>query len=80
MTSFTVKNIPDHLYQRLKDSASAHHRSINGEVLACLEATFMPRKTSADDAIRIARALRSQVKAEELDPDEITNAKQNGRP
>ncbi|MFV1922255.1 MAG: FitA-like ribbon-helix-helix domain-containing protein [Methylotenera sp.] len=31
MPAITVKSIPDNLYSQLKQSAEAHHRSINSE-------------------------------------------------
>ena len=34
MPAVTVKNLPDDLYQRPKTNAQAHHRSINGELIA----------------------------------------------
>ena len=37
MASITIKNIPDGIYRRLRDSAGENHRSINSEVIACLE-------------------------------------------
>jgi hypothetical protein len=36
MPAVTVKNLPDDLYERLKANAQAHHRSINGELIATL--------------------------------------------
>lgn len=38
MRSITLKNVPDDLHQRLKDRAARHHRSLNSEILASLEA------------------------------------------
>ena len=46
-TSLTLKGIPDALYERLKVVAGAHHRSLNSEVIACIEAQLQPRRTSA---------------------------------
>ena len=37
MASITVKNIPDDLYLNLKQLANANHRSINSEILVCIE-------------------------------------------
>ena len=47
MPAITVKNIPDALYERLKASASAHHRSINSELIHCLEQALLPKRMSA---------------------------------
>ena len=37
MPTITVKNIPESLYENLRESAGANHRSINREVIACIE-------------------------------------------
>ncbi len=37
MSSITVKNIPEDLYKRLKLRAAANHRSINSEIIVCIE-------------------------------------------
>ncbi|MGH8646351.1 MAG: FitA-like ribbon-helix-helix domain-containing protein, partial [Gammaproteobacteria bacterium] len=37
MKSLTLKNIPDLLYVRIKKQAAEHHRSLNQEVITCLE-------------------------------------------
>ncbi|MEX2601200.1 MAG: Arc family DNA-binding protein, partial [Balneolaceae bacterium] len=39
MPSITVKNIPDSIYNKLKQQAQAQHRSMNSEIIACLERT-----------------------------------------
>ena len=36
-TTLTLKNVPDDIYERLKLAAQAHRRSINSEVIVCLE-------------------------------------------
>ncbi|MDP6227489.1 MAG: Arc family DNA-binding protein, partial [Dehalococcoidia bacterium] len=37
MATLTIKNIPDGLCHRLRESAKQHRRSINSEVIVCLE-------------------------------------------
>jgi hypothetical protein len=37
MANLTIKNIPENLYQKLKKSAEVNRRSINAEVIFCLE-------------------------------------------
>ena len=53
MTTITLKNIPDELHQRLKERASRHHRSLNSEILASLEAIL--RSEPLDPKAYIAR-------------------------
>lgn len=38
MPSILIKNLPDNLHQALKQRAKRHHRSLNKEVIALLEA------------------------------------------
>jgi plasmid stability protein len=35
--TLTIKGLPDPLYRRLKRQAEAHRRSLNGEIITCLE-------------------------------------------
>ena len=51
LATITLKNIPDELYDRLKEVANIHHRSINGEVIACLEQMLLPDRVSAKERI-----------------------------
>lgn len=79
MPSLTVKNIPEDLYEQLKHAANAHHRSINSELINCLEKTLLPRKITQQERLDSARALRSQVNATVIDAAELDEAKRAGR-
>jgi plasmid stability protein len=79
MATITFKNIPEELYQQLKESAKANHRSVNGELIHCLEQLFSPRPLSAQAIEQSARALRDRVGAAKLDAEDITAAKHQGR-
>jgi antitoxin FitA len=56
--AITLKGIPDDLYDRLKRSAKAHHRSLNSEVIACLERQLAPQALSVDERLARARTAR----------------------
>jgi plasmid stability protein len=43
-TNLTLKGVPDEVYKRLKTSATVNHRSLNSEIIACLEAPVTFRK------------------------------------
>ena len=60
-TTITLKNIPDALYERLKEVAEIHHRSLNMEVIACLEQALLPTRLSANERIARARNLRAEL-------------------
>tara|TARA_R110000787_G_scaffold121963_2_gene232863 strand:+ start:778 stop:1020 length:243 start_codon:yes stop_codon:yes gene_type:complete len=79
MATVTFKNIPEDLYEQLKQAANAHHRSINSELIHCLERTFRPTPVSAAELAEKALALRSRVAAAQLDVEEINAAKNQGR-
>ena len=79
MATVTFKNIPEDLYEQLKRAAKAHHRSVNSELIHCLEKTFRPTPVSANDLAEKARALRDRVAAEQLNTDEINAGKNQGR-
>jgi plasmid stability protein len=36
--NFSIKNVPEHVAERLRDRAARHHRSLQGELMAILEA------------------------------------------
>ncbi len=79
MANVTLKNIPDDLYEQLKQAANAHHRSINSELIHCLEKTYKPTRLSAAELALEAGELRNRVAVTRLDVDEITAARNQGR-
>jgi antitoxin FitA len=66
-TTLTLKNIPDDVYERLKASAAAHHRSLNGEAIVCLETALMPRRVSVEESLERIRRVRAGLKTQEFD-------------
>ena len=78
MATVTFKNIPDDLYEQLKQAAKAHHRSVNSELIHCLEKTYKPTRLSAAELANRASELRRRA-AVRLDTDEIIAAKNQGR-
>jgi len=80
MTTITLKNIPDDLYERLKRQARAHRRSVNSEVIHCLEALLRPRKVTAEERLARIRGLRPRIDPRAVGVDEILAAIDEGRP
>ncbi len=80
MAAITLRNIPDDLYERLKRAAEAHHRSINGEVIHCIELALRPRRLAAEERIARLRRLRRDIPAGAVDADDIRRAIADGRP
>jgi hypothetical protein len=44
MPSLTIKGIPEDLLAKLRHRATAHRRSLNSEVLVCLEHSLSPKQ------------------------------------
>ena len=79
MPTLTIKGLPDAVYERLKEQADAHRRSLNGEIIVCLE-----RATSAtpvDPAAWLARArtFREGLNIRPLTDAELRAARRAGR-
>lgn len=79
MTAITVKNIPDTLYQQLKLSAKQHHRSVNSELIVCLEKVLTPQKATSAQHITAARQIRQRLDFA-VTEDELNQAKHQDRP
>jgi plasmid stability protein len=79
MATLTIKNIPDHLYQNLKNQALSHHRSINSEVIVCLEKALEKNKPQLNIILKEARRLRTKTSKHKLTEKQLKNAKEQGR-
>lgn len=79
-TTVTVKNIPDEIYDNLKRVAHAQHRSINSEVIACLERAMQPSRVNNQELINRARQIRSDLGYQRFAADDIQQAIDEGRP
>ena len=80
MPSLTIKNLPDDLYERLKESANEHRRSVNSEVIVCLERTLRSRRIDPEAFLIRIDALHKQVSLTPLTDEELLRAKEEGRP
>jgi plasmid stability protein len=80
MPSITVKNIPADLYERLKQSAQASRRSINGEIIVCIERAVSPQRVDPEMVITRARELRERTSAYRMTDEDLSAAKADGRP
>ena len=79
MTTFTVKNIPIDLYGLLKQSAELNRRSINSEIIVCIEKAVSNRRIDVESVLTRAREIRELTQNYQLTEDEITQAKIEGR-
>ena len=79
MPSITVKNIPDHAYEILKEIATTHHRSINSEIIRLIEKATLSKQFHPEQHLVDARKSRVKTKGFLLTPDILQEAKEEGR-
>jgi plasmid stability protein len=80
MPNLTIKGLPEELYRRLKRRAARHRRSLNSEVIVCLEqATGVP---ALDPETWLAGAdrLRLKLGLPPVSERSLRRAKAKGRP
>ena len=80
MPTITIKNIPEDLYERLKEAARLHRRSINSEVIVCIEKAVRSQRIDVEAEIAAARALREQAGDYYLTDDALDQFKSESRP
>ena len=78
-TTLTLKNIPDAVYRRLKESAEVNRRSLNSEVIVCLETMLLPTKIAPKERLARARELRAALKPAKFLARDIDTLKKQGR-
>jgi plasmid stability protein len=79
MHTLTIKNFPRTLHKRLKESAALHRRSMNSEVIACLERSLISSPVDPEEFLARARALRERTPELFVTEEELRNAKNEGR-
>lgn len=80
MPTMTVKNIPDDLYKKLRESAQQHGRSINNEVIFCLKRVLQSKRPDPETFLARVEALQKQISFPPLTDEILRSAKEEGRP
>ena len=80
MATLTVKNIPQPVVDKLKQQAMLHRRSLNLEVIACLEAAVESNPVDPEALLARIRALRVRPSRVRLTDRLLTQLKAAGRP
>jgi hypothetical protein len=79
MPTLTIKGMPLALYRRLKAAAAAHRRSLNGEIIVCLERATGVTAVAPADFLASVREARGQMAVRPLTRAEVQAAKVAGR-
>lgn len=79
MPTLTIKGMPDALYQQLKQRAAEHRRSLNSEILFCLEQTLATPAIDATSTLARVDALRERLNVPPVTEGWLRSAKVWGR-
>lgn len=79
LATLTVKNIPDNLYGRLREMAALHRRSINSQIIVCIERAVQVSRIPAGEVLTRARNLRRRMAGPPLTVAELLEDKSQGR-
>jgi plasmid stability protein len=75
----TIKNIPDELYEKLRAAAENNRRSINSEIIVCIERAVSTRRINPEEILNDARRLRQLTAKHPITNDKFNQAKTQGR-
>ena len=79
MANITIKGIPEDLYRLLKRRAGEHRRSINREVLVCLEQALGSRRVDPVELLARVDAVRERLSMAPWTADDLRRARDSGR-
>ena len=80
MPNITVRDIPEEIYQKIKQEAVANKRSINSEILYGLEKNYSDSQLNKRVSLESVRSLRAKTKGKiYLTEAEMIEAKNEGR-
>ncbi len=79
MPNITIKNIPDDLYEQLKRSARINRRSINQEIIMCIESSVQHKVESPAQVLEKARELRKKTAGSPISNAEFNRTKKAKR-
>ncbi|MBL0379377.1 MAG: Arc family DNA-binding protein [Desulfofustis sp. PB-SRB1] len=80
MPNITVKNIPDHTYETLKQLATSNHRSVNSEIIYLIERATTSKPFNPEQHLSLAKQMREKTKKFVLTENVINLTKAEGRP
>jgi len=79
MPSITIKNVPDEIYDKIKENAALNYRSINSEILYCLNKALNPKTINSEKIIAHVEEMQAKYKLTPLTEQILTNSKNSGR-
>ena len=80
MPTLTIKSIPEAVYRSLKRRAAMNRRSLNSEIIVCLEQAASLPSVAPERWLREADRFRESMHLSPLKESWLRRAKDTGRP
>jgi plasmid stability protein len=78
MPNLTIKDLPAQLHRQLKARAAQNRRSLNSEIIMCLQGALANPDNDREEAVQRIRRLREQLPIR-FDEAEFNRYKRSGR-
>ncbi len=80
MTTTTIRNIPESIYEKVKERAIANKRSVNSEIILILESAVNEQSLNVEENLARIRKFRAETAGKSsLTESQITVARREGR-
>ncbi len=79
MPTLTIKKLPARIHARLKRQAAEHRRSLNQEVIECLEKSLVSHPLDPQEFLATVRAHRDKLTRIWVTQKDLNRAKRWGR-
>lgn len=79
MVTLTIKGMPEDLYEKLKATAKANNRSINGEVIFAIKRSLQVQPFNVEEMLERTRRIRELTSHYVVTDEELTRFKNEGR-
>ncbi len=78
MINIIVRNLPERIHKKLKKRSELSRRSINSEIIACLEKALLTNKLEVEQILAKSKKIRYSLNFE-ITLDALEEAKSYGR-
>ena len=79
MHSITIKNIPPDLYEKLKEKARVNRRSINNEVIHCIDRSLRSHRLDPEEFIAQIESIHRKYTFPRITPKDLKEGIRKGR-
>jgi len=79
MHSITIKNIPSELYEKLKIKAQRNRRSINNEVIHCIDRSLRSCRVNAEEFVAQIESMHRKHKLLHITAKDLGKGIRKGR-